>query len=1171
MLKKISDLTKDESGVSEVLGSILTLSITVILFTSVFASLSYLETPEKSVRIDFEDTFEVALDGDSYWVNLTHEGGHDLRALDTDVYLLADSTSTFTFSLEDLHQDEAIDLTGEDDSRWTIGEKLIIHSDDVDIIKSNELEAIIVDQSSNRIVWRKNLFEPGGPIIIRKAGVEYSSIHPWKDYADQDEVVTLKAEIVSPGINPDDIRVNASVGQDILNRSYFHLDYVGRSKKGYEFEASCMVNEEAESGIYRIKFISETKDKTIKNESAAFTNINIGEIDTSHLTEPDLVVGEIDFIPEGPTDRDRVKVRTNIYNNGGYHTYANVTFFDNHSGLDEREQIGPTIENVSFPTGPAPREVSVSFMINREGIHDITVYVGNERGDDRHILVHSEEFGWEEKDDNEWSDNNNTERLHVKPRILVVNDHVGSDVYDTEHMINALNELDFTYEIYNVGGGINQDGPSEEKLSNFGVTIWMTGEYSLAPLTSNDRSALGSYIDNGGKVWLIGGNLNRIRTSFLTGNFGISSINNNPSSISPVLRSGLLDVNNGNGTYGMNEYRVSSDSEGRRMDGDFESYNQLYKKGDSSQVFGAGYELKGKTRTAANSFLFHEIQSSTMRTTMVDRVIEWLTNMTSRSGVDISVSSQSITPSAPMFKDEVYVNATVRNNGAENMSVPVRMKVNDDYDMKRPVSGETAIEIPARSTKNVTFKWTAEPIGLHRLVVIVDPYDEIDETNEMNNDITYKNLTASRDQIEVNVHFSILVVDDESISNGGPFTSNTTKELITTMEKLNYMEGRDYDVFYTGGREKDHGPSSDIMSNYNAVYWVTGENPNTLTETDVDELIGEEGFLDTPGSNLMMIGENILQNLSEVEYGNGMLEKLGVDPVGIGYDNANPNRIYGQYRDPISHGLRYSTDKKDTIDTFDGTSENGRILFKDQEGNNISSAYDDGRNKIAFFGMGISRINGPIYDGDPDEWPAGPIDTSGIRASEEMIYMISRGFGKIDERPELRVSKLDIDFGSKHPMLTKSYTVKARVENLGFQNTSCLVRFYDGDDYIGSKSPTILPSKRETGSSSNYFITTPGSATLEISWEPSFAGNRTITVQVDPMDEVSEIRGGFRDDFEFNNQAQIEQKVYYFWDDMENGTGNWNHDTNLLSINGEDENEIDYLTGNYDELNTDVV
>ncbi len=1170
MLEDTRLFRRDESGVSEVVGSILTLSITVILFTSVFASLSYLETPEKSVRVDFDTTFEIAFDGNSYWINLTHKGGHDLRALDTDIYLIADSTYTVAFRLSDLEDDDALELDGEDDSHWTIAEELVIHSDEPEVLNSYDLELMIVDQSSNSVIWRKDMFEPGGPIIIRKTSVEYSLTHPWKDYAEQGDVVTLNAEIVAPGIEPHNLTVIASTENDILNRSYFDLEYARRSNKGYEFEASCTVDDGAESGSYRIKFIAE-KDKTIKNRSAVFTNINIGELDTSHLTEPDLVVGDIEFTPESPTDSERVKVSTNIYNNGGYNTYSNVTFFDNHSGLDEAEQIGPTIENVSFPTGPAPREVSVSYMVNREGTHEITVYVGNGRGDDRYILVNSQEFGWEEKEDNNWEDNSRSELLHVKPRILVVNDHQDSEVYDTEHMTNALSELDYTYEVYNVRGGINQDGPSEEKLSNFGVTIWMTGEQSLLPLTVNDRSNLDNYIDEGGKVWLLGGNIHRVKTSFLNDNFGITSVSN-PQSFSSPLRSGLLDETNGNGTYGEHEYSTVSDTEGGVLTGDFESYNELYEKGVPANVFGAGYELQDeKTRTAANSFLFEAIKSSNMRTTMADRVIEWLTNMTSRGGVDISVSSQSITPSAPMFKDEVYVNATLRNNGAENISVPVRMQIDDNFGLVRAESGESSIEIPARSTENVTFRWTAEPVGLHRLKVIADPYDEIEEANEANNDITYKNLSVSGDQVEVNVHFSILVVDDESRSNGDPYVSNTTDELIKSMKELDYQEERDYDIFYTGGGEEDHGPTAEIMRNYNAVYWVTGENPGTLTEKDVDELIGDEGFLDRPGSNLMMIGENILQNLSEVDYGSKMIEKLGVDAGSIVDDDSNPSRIYGQYRDPISHGMKYTTDDIESIDSFYGTNDSGRVLFRDQDGKNISSAFDDGRNKVVFFGMDISRINGPVFDGDPNGWPAGPIDTSGLRAREEMVYMISREFGKIDESPELRVSELDIEFGSDHPMLTKSYTIKARIENVGFDNASCLVRFYDGEDYIGSKSPTILPSKRETGSASNYFITTPGSATLEIGWEPSFAGNRTITVQVDPLDEVTEVRNGFRDDFEFNNQAQIEQKVYYFWDDMENGTGNWRHDANILSINGEGESEIDYLTGKYDELDTDVI
>ncbi len=52
-----------------------------------------------------------------------------------------------------------------------------------------------------------------------------------------------------------------------------------------------------------------------------------------------------------------------------------------------------------------------------------------------------------------------------------------------------------------------EDGPSLDTMLNYEMVIWNTYDYwwtETAALTVNDQTNLGSYMDNGGKVWLIG-------------------------------------------------------------------------------------------------------------------------------------------------------------------------------------------------------------------------------------------------------------------------------------------------------------------------------------------------------------------------------------------------------------------------------------------------------------------------------------------------------------------------------------------------------------------------------------------------------------------------------------------------------------------------------------------
>jgi hypothetical protein len=84
------------------------------------------------------------------------------------------------------------------------------------------------------------------------------------------------------------------------------------------------------------------------------------------------------------------------------------------------------------------------------------------------------------------------------------------------------------------------------------------------------------------------------------------------------------------------------------------------------------------------------------------------------------------------------------------------------------------------------------------------------------------------------------------------------------------------------------------------------------------------------------------------------------------------------------------------------------------------------------------------------------------------------------------------------------------------------------------------------------YVPAGGNSATEVIWTPLFAGKRNLKVAVDPQNDVSEI-------FErMNNNATREGfNVFYFYDDLENGTGNWKHDGTVLHITGE--SPLDYI------------
>ena len=1162
---------KDESGVSEVVGSILTLSITVVLFSSIFGAVSMLETPERSTYVDFEADIEFNTDISRSYINITNKGGHELDTYTSNIYLVLNDVDTTSFSFSD----DEIRLSGDNGDEWELKEKLTMEFDSASKVTVDELftadniEIVIVNQNTNRVIWRSEVTKGVSvPVIIRNVDIEYDPMHPWINFANQGESIIMQAEVVAPGLSSENITVNATMKPAIADPQDVSV-YRLRHVKGNMYERVLNISNKVEDGTYLVKFSAEY-NSTIKTKSPVYANLNIGE--GAFENPPDLVVGEIEFTPQTPTDKKDVTVTIPIYNNGDFDINSNVTIWDNHSKLKQREKAVPTMDNVSFPAGPAPRMVSATYKIQDASKHTITVEVWNHRGEERFLnvtLVEGEEQ--EEMDDNNWEDNSNTGDVYVNPRILIVDDVHETGVNEASYMRDALDELDFDYFIYDIEGK-NKNGPSPEVLDDYGLTIWMTGSDGSIPnpLTStgaeNDINNLTNYLEDGNQLWLVGRNLDNIDGTFMENYFGVDASTWNPKVMdSPLKTTPPLK----NGTYGGFKYPVFSGSQGKILSANnYEPENILRDSTGTGDVMGAGYTWEDDNRTAVSSFMFSSIMGSRMKTNMAQEVISWLANLTSRSGVDVSVSSQSITPQAPMFKDNVVVNATIRNNGLEGQNVTVRMQVDDSFDLQPPNDRENndPLYVPGGGgTEYITFNWTAQPVGTHNLRVVADPYDSIDESNEENNDITYKNLNISGDQMEVNVRFSTLVVDDDQSDTAMAY-SNTTDKLIDVIENLSYEEGLDYDVYYS---EPNTGPTVNMMRSYNAVFWVTGESDDTLSPAEVESLInvrGSESYLNTTGANVLFIGEEIIEDMNNSGE-DQMLQRMGIDPTGVFDNTITPDELLGVYDHDISHGMEFSMDGS-TVTSFSEVSENGTVMFTDENGNKISSAYGDGENKVVLLGVDLFDIEGPMT-GNFDEWPAGAVDTSSPRAIEEFIYMVGREFGKTDDRPELRVSNVDIEVNTDNPMLTKSYKIKAVIENIGFESASPLIRFTDGDNYIASRTPTILPSTRTTDEVPSYFDVESGQVTLEVSWTPALAGNRTVSIQVDPEDEISEITNGSIELMEFNNLAQTEKKVYYFWDDMESAEDKWDHSTQLAMINGEQ--PLEYLSEEYDNVYTDIV
>jgi len=161
-------LREDESGVSEVVGTILILAMTVVLFSTIIVWVSSLPTPVAQTRLDIQGTLTPRFvsgveQGD--WINLTHNGGEALQPWSTAIYIVDQKGSTppTTTTLQlHLFQNLATPngLLDGTDSEWNVGERWTYLNASMSV--SDEVTVTIVDTARSTVLWTSTLTPPAG-------------------------------------------------------------------------------------------------------------------------------------------------------------------------------------------------------------------------------------------------------------------------------------------------------------------------------------------------------------------------------------------------------------------------------------------------------------------------------------------------------------------------------------------------------------------------------------------------------------------------------------------------------------------------------------------------------------------------------------------------------------------------------------------------------------------------------------------------------------------------------------------------------------------------------------------------------------------------------------------------------------------------------------------------
>lgn len=136
-------LRRCKRAVSDVIGNLLILAITVTLFSSIMYYVGTMPEPQDNTFADI--SYEISeVSGGARWIYLTHEGGQTLYNSSTNFYIYTDGTNLIYTNMSASVGDE-----------WTAGEVWSYHL--TGITEDTTVSIMIVDTDNNVIVWQTDL------------------------------------------------------------------------------------------------------------------------------------------------------------------------------------------------------------------------------------------------------------------------------------------------------------------------------------------------------------------------------------------------------------------------------------------------------------------------------------------------------------------------------------------------------------------------------------------------------------------------------------------------------------------------------------------------------------------------------------------------------------------------------------------------------------------------------------------------------------------------------------------------------------------------------------------------------------------------------------------------------------------------------------------------------
>ncbi len=1192
MKVKGKKLYKKEKGVSEVLGSILILLITVMLFSTVFYYVSTMPTPHQRIYAQFDANLKIEQDANgNYYLNITvkNVGGESLVDWRTMFIIVID----FTAKQHMLSWSNFSKQPFDKDGKFSQGESFYYNSSwdgfvypQVEDVKSLNVGVTLLDKNTGDIIWSGKLQGRTNmpPVLVGLTTSPSPAI--------LGKPATFKAIIFDPDNNDvSGYNVTLDFSDSILRYSIEgspikEMNYSG----GNSFSTIVRFKSNNSLNIlrpYTVKVYVNYGIEGTENLEVSYT-AHIFVSRGTHSKAPDLYIDSkfITLSTLTPTHGDSVQVSVTVENLGGTGAKFQLRVLDEYKGYksaanpDGRIYIKTNLgsseylpsEKMTY-TVAAAGQTTISFIWESVGSDSNGNGVVS-KVSGAHRLIFEIVNVTPQQSPNKYADTADVS-LTVLPNILLVDDdgYAEGSPWDTSRYYKYY--LDTTGYKYDVDKSNINIAQLKHDIYSHDLVIWETG-YKKKPITDEQAFVLQDFLyDKGGALWLTSQEISKAHLSTILNDNNIAvppnkynmdhlkGIDNTPINLTTFKGTIISDdvinrdnAQNGNDTiYFNNLGSLKEFMSGRIPDtasyspvGVYKDYSKV--KPEGGKVVYMGFEMSRIKHYYTQNFIAY-------------RVLKWLANITGRAGNDLAVEDMLITPRNPLYKQPVHISVVVSNNGGSTISSKVLLEVDGvaSFNINTTNPNSTGAIPPDGGFVTVNFTWIPTQPGKHTLTAIGDPYNTIKETNEQNNIINQEIIDTS-----VFVHFSTLVVYNRSSTA----SINEKDAVVSTIQRLGYKY-KTLDL-NSGNLPKGY-KTGDYFAQYNLIIWANTK----IGDRDIAAL--ENSLNNNPNTAQLFLGSDLAAYISgslqlRRDFNITQMNKKIVNGESVIYGINNVNSV--------TNGLSLVIGDGTTL--YSITASNSQGLFRTYKAvtsgystlEETSSQYSNSIGNTGYGIVGVLSASGGKYGivpfnledikgifGLKNESIAKPYSPE-TQGRALLLFKLFVRVGYKPLKPELATytSDINITYGGNipnlPPIIGRSYMLRTKIYNYGAVGTNAIVRFYDDLEWIGSKTVYVPGGKY---------------AQVEIKWTPMFAGAaRHIRVIVDPLNEIKEttINGtsyNGREIFNFNNEAIKTLRVYYFWDNMENGAGNWIHQATVMDINGE--SPLDFI--NRRDVSTNVV